>query len=90
LVAFVFSVLGTSGKKDSNSLAQEGLAWQLAVLCLPKPEMVKKTDNELLEMAQKWKIVGMLKLHQSAMSLKELTFFFFMHTSVSISTDEPK
>ena len=49
-----------------------------------------QTDNELLEMAQKWKIVGMLKLHQSAMSLKELTFFFFMHTSVSISTDEPK
>ena len=49
-----------------------------------------QTDNELLEMAQKWKIVGMLKLHQSVMSLKELTFFFFMHTSVSILTDEPK
>lgn len=47
-----------------------------------------QTDNELLEMAQKWKIVGMLKLCQSAMS--EVTFFVFMHTSISTSTDEPK
>jgi carbamoylphosphate synthase small subunit len=52
-----------------------------------------QTDNELLEMAQKWKIVGMLKLHQSAMSLKEVTFFFFYaHFSIYLqfSTDEPK
>lgn len=50
-----------------------------------------QTDNELLEMAKKWKIVGMLKLYQAAMcNVLERSDFFFMHTSVSISTDEPK
>jgi hypothetical protein len=34
-----------------------------------------QTDNELLEMAKKWKIVGMLKLHQTAMLLKDVTSF---------------